>query len=295
MQNYFSCSMNILITGSYGQLGSEIRSLYTKKAGEHHFIFTDVDTLDICDETAVSDFFAAHKIDLVVNCAAYTAVDKAESDTDKCRQINSLSVRNLMSVAKRHGARIIHISTDYVFDGTAHKPYIETDCIAPQSVYGSTKAEGEAVLLDNYADDSIIIRTSWLYSTFGNNFVKTMLRLGKEREELSVVFDQVGSPTNAADLAEAILSIVYSDRFEGGVYHYSNEGVCSWYDFAKAIFELALIDCRVLPIESSQYPTPAKRPHYSVLNKAKIKSVYGIHIPYWRDSLQRVIRSIRDN
>ncbi len=295
MQNYFSCSMNILITGSYGQLGSEIRSLYTKKAGEHHFIFTDVDTLDICDETAVSDFFAAHKIDLVVNCAAYTAVDKAESDTDKCRQINSLSVRNLMSVAKRHGARIIHISTDYVFDGTAHKPYVETDCIAPQSVYGSTKAEGEAVLLDNYADDSIIIRTSWLYSTFGNNFVKTMLRLGKERKELSVVFDQVGSPTNAADLAEAILSIVYSDRFEGGVYHYSNEGVCSWYDFAKAIFELALIDCRVLPIESSQYPTPAKRPHYSVLNKAKIKSVYGIHIPYWRDSLQRVIRSIRDN
>ena len=295
MQNYFSCSMNILITGSYGQLGSEIRSLYTKKAGEHHFIFTDVDTLDICDETAVSDFFAAHKIDLVVNCAAYTAVDKAESDTDKCRQINSLSVRNLMSVAKRHGARIIHISTDYVFDGTAHKPYVETDCIAPQSVYGSTKAEGEAVLLDNYADDSIIIRTSWLYSTFGNNFVKTMLRLGKEREELSVVFDQVGSPTNAADLAEAILSIVYSDRFEGGVYHYSNEGVCSWYDFAKAIFELALIDCRVLPIESSQYPTPAKRPHYSVLNKAKIKSVYGIHIPYWRDSLQRVISSIRDN
>ena len=295
MQNYFSCSMNILITGSYGQLGSEIRTLYTKKAGEHHFIFTDVDTLDICDETAVSDFFAAHKIDLVVNCAAYTAVDKAESDTDKCRQINSLSVRNLMSVAKRHGARIIHISTDYVFDGTAHKPYVETDCIAPQSVYGSTKAEGEAVLLDNYADDSIIIRTSWLYSTFGNNFVKTMLRLGKEREELSVVFDQVGSPTNAADLAEAILSIVYSDRFEGGVYHYSNEGVCSWYDFAKAIFEFAHIDCRVLPIESSQYPTPAKRPHYSVLNKAKIKSVYGIHIPYWRDSLQRVIRSIRDN
>ena len=250
--------MNILITGSYGQLGSEIRALYTKKAGEHHFIFTDVDTLDICDETAVSDFFAAHKIDLVVNCAAYTAVDKAESDTDKCRQINSLAVRNLMSAAKRHGARIIHISTDYVFDGTAHKPYVETDRIAPQSVYGSTKAEGEAVLLDNYADDSIIVRTSWLYSTFGNNFVKTMLRLGKERKELSVVFDQVGSPTNAADLAEAILSIVCSDRFEGGVYHYSNEGVCSWYDFAKAIFELARIDCRVLPIESSQYPTPAK-------------------------------------
>ena len=248
MQNYFSCGMNILITGSYGQLGSEIRTLYTKKAGEHHFIFTDVDTLDICDETAVSDFFAAHKIDLVVNCAAYTAVDKAESDTDKCRQINSLAVRNLMSAAKRHGARIIHISTDYVFDGTAHKPYVETDRIAPQSVYGSTKAEGEAVLLDNYADDSIIIRTSWLYSNFGNNFVKTMLRLGKEREELSVVFDQVGSPTNAADLAEAILSIVCSNR-----------------------------------------------PHYSVLNKAKIKSVYGIHIPYWRDSLQRVISSIKDN
>ena len=295
MQNYFSYDMNILITGSYGQLGSEIRTLYSKKAEQHHFIFTDVDTLDICDETAVSDFFAAHKIDLVVNCAAYTAVDKAESDTDKCRQINSLSVRNLMSAAKRHGARIIHISTDYVFDGTAHKPYVETDRINPQSVYGSTKAEGEAVLLDNYADDSIIIRTSWLYSTFGNNFVKTMLRLGKEREELSVVFDQVGSPTNAADLAEAILSIVCSDRFEGGVYHYSNEGVCSWYDFAKAIFEFAHIDCRVLPIESSQYPTPAKRPHYSVLNKAKIKSVYGIHIPYWRDSLQRVIGSIIDN
>ena len=295
MQNYFSYDMNILITGSYGQLGSEIRTLCSKKAEQHHFIFTDVDTLDICNETSVSDFFAANKIDLVVNCAAYTAVDKAESDTDKCRQINSLSVRNLMSAAKRHGVRIIHISTDYVFDGTAHKPYVETDRINPQSVYGSTKAEGEAVLLDNYADDSIIIRTSWLYSTFGNNFVKTMLRLGKEREELSVVFDQVGSPTNAADLAEAILSIVCSDRFEGGVYHYSNEGVCSWYDFAKAIFEFAHIDCRVLPIESSQYPTPAKRPHYSVLNKAKIKSVYGIHIPYWRDSLQRVIGSIIDN
>ena len=282
--------MNILITGSYGQLGSEIRTLYTKKAGEHHFIFTDVDTLDICDETAVSDFFAAHKIDLVVNCAAYTAVDKAESDTDKCRQINSLAVRNLMSAAKRHGARIIHISTDYVFDGTAHKPYVETDRIAPQSVYGSTKAEGEAILLDNYADGSIIIRTSWLYSTFGNNFVKTMLRLGKERKELSVVFDQVGSPTNAADLAEAILSIVCSDRFEGGVYHYSNEGVCSWYDFAEAIFRLSGYSTQLHPIRSSEYPTRAERPHYSVLDKARVREAFGITIPHWRTALEECLQ-----
>lgn len=283
--------MNVLVTGSYGQLGSEIRAICQAKGDGNCFFFTDVDTLNICDRVAMAHFFDANRIDIVVNCAAYTAVDKAENDVELCRKINVEAVADLVNAAKQRNAKIIHISTDYVFDGQAYKPYIETDQINPQSVYGSTKAEGESVLMREYAENSLIIRTSWLYSSFGNNFVKTMIRLGKERDSLSVVFDQVGTPTNAADLAQAIMTVIASDSFVSGIYHYSNEGVCSWYDFAKTIFDLAKVYCLLLPIESSQYPTPTKRPHYSVLNKGKIKQTYNITIPHWSDSLRSVIKS----
>lgn len=284
--------MNVLITGSYGQLGSNIRAICQAKSDGNCFFFTDVDTLDICDRTAVARFVDANSIDIVVNCAAYTAVDKAESDAELCSKINVEAVANLVNAAQKRKAKIIHVSTDYVFDGQVYKPYVETDRINPQSVYGSTKAEGESVLMREYAENSLIIRTSWLYSLFGNNFVKTMIRLGKDRGNLSVVFDQVGTPTNAADLAQAIMTVIAYNSFVPGIYHYSNEGVCSWYDFAKAIFDLTSIDCRLLPIESSQYPTPAKRPHYSVLNKGKIKQTYNIAIPHWSDSLRGVIDTL---
>ncbi len=285
--------MNVLVTGSYGQLGSEIRAICQADGSGNRFIFTDIDTLDICDRVAVANFFDTKGIDIVVNCAAYTAVDRAETDVEMCRNINCAAVANIVNAAKTRNAKIIHISTDYVFDGQAYKPYVETDSINPRSVYGLTKAEGEAVLMSEYADNTVIIRTSWLYSLFGNNFVKTMIRLGKERENLSVVFDQVGTPTNAADLAQAVIKILTSDNFVAGIYHYSNEGVCSWYDFAKAIFDLTQIDCRILPIESTQYPTPAKRPHYSVLNKGKIKQTYNIVVPHWSDSLKGMVDSLK--
>ena len=284
--------MHVLVTGANGQLGSEIRANADRKA---RYFFTDADVLDITQIDEIRSFVHQNHIGLIVNCAAYTNVDKAEDDTAVAESINHTAVAHLATVCAEVSIPLIHISTDYVFGGNGNTPYTEADNTCPLGVYGRTKLAGEQAI-QQAGIEHLIIRTAWLYSLqFGHNFVKTIQRLSRERNELKVVFDQVGSPTNAADLAEAILSIVCSDRFEGGVYHYSNEGVCSWYDFAKAIFELARIDCRVLPIESSQYPTPAKRPHYSVLNKAKIKSVYGIHIPYWRDSLQRVISSIKDN
>jgi dTDP-4-dehydrorhamnose reductase len=282
--------MKILITGAYGQLGSEMAVLL-KKYHDFEIILTDIDTLDICDKNAVRQFFEQKKPDFIVNCAAYTAVDKAENDVDLCYKINRDAVENLAEASAKIGAKIIHISTDYVFDGTANIPYKEEEKICPASVYGKSKAAGEEVLLKNNPD-SIIIRTAWLYSIFGNNFVKTMLLLGVEREQISVVFDQIGTPTNAADLADAIIKIIISNNFVSGIYHYSNEGVCSWYDFAKAIFELKNLLCEVLPIESSQYPVPAPRPHYSVLNKAKIKSTFGIKIPHWRESLKNVLNEL---
>ena len=283
--------MKILVTGAYGQLGSEIGQL-TEKYPDWNFLFTDVDSLDITDEDAVSAYFSENKPDVVINCAAYTAVDKAETDQETAFRINAIAPGILARNSAKDGAKFIHISTDYVFSGDASIPYSETDEVDPQGVYGRTKLAGEDNVKRENAD-AIIIRTAWLYSAFGNNFVKTMLRLGKERGELKVVFDQVGSPTNAADLSAAILEILNKpDIFNPGIYHYSNEGVASWYDFALAIFELSGIACKVIPVESHEFPTPTKRPHFSVLNKSKIKNTFGIEIPYWRDSLQVCLKRI---
>lgn len=279
--------MQILITGAYGQLGNELKVLRDNYP-EWKFVFTDVDSLDITDGNAIQKCFAENDFNFVINCAAYTAVDKAESDKETAAKVNSLAPELLAFYSNLAGAKLINVSTDYVFAGDANQPYSEDYKVNPQSVYGLTKLEGEENCLRENSNTAII-RTSWLYSTFGNNFVKTMLRLGKERGELGVVFDQVGTPTYAADLARAILKIVESEKFVPGVYHFSNEGVASWYDFAKEIFEIAGVECKVNPVLSDQFPTPAKRPHFSVLNKSKIKNTFGVAIPYWKDSLKDCI------
>ena len=282
--------MKILITGAYGQLGNELKVLSKNYPG-WEFVYTDVDSLDITDEDQVKGYFANNNFKLVINCAAYTAVDKAESDFETAQKVNARAPKLLAKYSKAVGAKFIHVSTDYVFAGDAHLPYQETDAVAPNGAYGKTKLEGEQnCQAEN--PETVIIRTAWLYSTFGNNFVKTMLRLGKERGELGVVFDQVGSPTNAADLAAAILKVAESEEFVPGIYHYSNEGVASWYDFALAIFELSGVNCKVKPVLSENFPTPAKRPAYSVLNKAKIKGTYNLEVPYWRDSLKICIKHL---
>jgi dTDP-4-dehydrorhamnose reductase len=288
--------MKILVTGAYGQLGSEIKEL-ALQFPNYEFIFTDVDSLDITSEIAVEAFFNNNKPDFVINCAAYTAVDKAEIEQEITEKINALAPKILGKYSNKTGAKLIHISTDYVFAGDANKPYFETDGVNPQGVYGATKLQGELNCLEENLN-SVVIRTSWLYSAFGNNFVKTMLRLGEERDSLNVVFDQIGTPTYATDLAKTILSIIQlsekdSAKFIPGVYHYSNEGVASWYDFAKAIFEISEIDCMVNPVLSDQFPTPAKRPHFSVLNKSKIKDNFGIEIPFWRDSLKDCLERLK--
>ncbi len=283
--------MNILITGANGQLGNEMRVLSAQHT-QHTYFFTDIAELDITSREAVSQFVKDNAIDIIVNCAAYTNVDKAEIDEDMAHKINALAVENL----GLSGARVIHISTDYVFSGEACVPYSETDPVAPRTAYGRTKREGE-VLLQAVCPESIIIRTAWLYSTFGNNFVKTMLRLGQERESLGVVFDQIGSPTYAADLAVAIFAAINAPVWQAGVYHFTNEGVCSWYDFTHEIFARAqsllnkeaaekVAACQLRSILSSEYQYQTPRPHYSVLNKAKIKRTFGIAIPHWTDALQ---------
>lgn len=282
----------ILVTGAHGQLGSAIRKISDEKSGLD-FIFTDSDVLDLTNETAIASFFANNDFQYVINCAAYTAVDKAEGEIRLCTKINRDAVGLLSKACAGKGVKLIHISTDYVFDGKNYKPYTEDDATLPQSVYGQTKLDGENLALQNNRD-TVIIRTSWLYSEFGNNFVKTMIRLGKEREWLNVVSDQIGTPTYASDLAEAILAIVLSVDFTPGVYHFSNEGACSWYDFTKVIHRMTNIHCDVHPIDSTDYPTPAKRPYYSVLNKKKIKETYGLHIPYWEDSLTKCIEIIEN-
>ena len=280
--------MKLLITGAYGQLGNEMR-VALQRYPQFEPLFTDVDTLDICNLQAIDAFVVANRPDAVVNCAAYTAVDKAEDDEALCRRVNCDAVRNLGVVAQKYGLKMVHISTDYVFDGTGYVPYTEDMPVAPNTVYGKTKLAGEQALLE-VCSRALIIRTAWLYSGFGNNFVKTMLRLGAERDHLNVVFDQIGTPTYAADLAEAILQILSADKFVPGIYHFTNEGVCSWYDFTTMIFRLAQVQCTVSPIESKDYAYRTPRPHYSVLNKAKIKTVYGIEIPYWVDALERCLQ-----
>ncbi|MEI6752157.1 MAG: dTDP-4-dehydrorhamnose reductase [Paludibacter sp.] len=278
----------ILITGSKGQLGNEMQQAATRYP-QFNYIYTDVDELDICDKTALDAFVKANSVNFIVNCAAYTAVDKAEDDVELCYKINSDAVRNIGEVAASNGIKVVHVSTDYVFDGTNHIPYTENQEVSPATVYGKSKLAGEQTLIESCID-SVIIRTAWLYSSFGNNFVKTMMKLGTERDSLNVVFDQVGSPTYAADLAEAIMKVISSENFVAGVYHFSDEGVCSWYDFTKTIHKIAGITCNVQPIESKDFPARTPRPHYSVLNKAKIKSTYGITIPHWEESLEKCIK-----
>lgn len=283
---------SILVTGATGQLGSELQAL-SKTCPQYSFTFTDKDTLDLSNLCKLEDYFDNNTFDIIVNCAAYTAVDKAETEMDKANTLNNRSVSLLSKIAKNKKISMIHISTDYVFDGEACKPYLEEDKTNPQSVYGQSKLDGEKAMQEVNPKNSIIIRTSWVYSSYGANFVKTMLRLAKEKESLGVIFDQVGTPTYARDLAKAILDIMpqlKSERVE--TYHYSNEGVCSWYDFAKAIFELSGMSCKVNAIETKEYPTPAKRPHYSLLNKAKIKNEFNINVPYWKDSLTKCLEEM---
>ena len=282
---------NILVTGSNGQLGSELRDLSFKY--QYNFFFTDAIELDISNSENIERFVERNKIDIILNCAAYTAVDKAEEEEELAYKINYKAVESLGRIAKEKDIGLVHISTDYVFDGKNHRPYIEDDIVSPQSVYGETKLLAEESLLEINPKKSIIIRTSWVYSSYGNNFVKTMLRLGKERDELGVIFDQVGTPTYARDLAKAILDILPMLKKEDiGIYHYSNEGVLSWYDFAKEIIRMAKVDCNINPIETKAYPTPAARPSYSLLNKLKIKETFDIKIPYWKDSLDECLQKM---
>lgn len=284
--------MNILITGCNGQLGNEIQ-LLEKDYPQHVWYNTDVQELDISNQLAVEQFVAENKIDGIVNCAAYTAVDKAEDNKELCTTLNMVAPAYLAAAAEKRGGWMIQISTDYVFDGTKHTPYIETDTPSPNSVYGSTKLAGE-LGVSKFCKKSVIIRTAWLYSTFGNNFVKTMIRLGKEKPELGVIFDQIGTPTYARDLAVAIMTII-NKGIVPGVYHFTNEGVISWYDFTKAIHRIAgITTCHVRPLHTAEYPTPANRPHYSVLDKTKIKETYGIEIPYWEESLKDCLEKIEE-
>ncbi len=284
--------VNILVTGANGQLGNELQKISDNYPG-FRFHFTDIDSLDITNPEALSEIFRSNNFAYIVNCAAYTAVDRAETEPDLARLINTEAVKNLAREALKYKSKLIHISTDYVFDGNAFQPYTEVMKTNPQSVYGKTKLDGEKEALSY--PESIVIRTSWLYSSFGNNFVKTILRIGRERKELKVVFDQVGNPTYAEDLAGAVLKIInFTEKKEliKGIYHYSNEGVCSWYDFAWEIINFSNIDCKVIPIESSEYPSITKRPFYSVLNKNKVKTVFNFEIPYWKTSLYRCLSEL---
>lgn len=279
--------MNILITGCNGQLGNEMRVLSAQHP-RHNYFFTDVAELDITDRQAVSSFVTENAIDLIVNCAAYTNVDKAEEDEATALKINA----DALAVLGSQGIRVIHISTDYVFSGDEHIPCREADPVAPRTAYGRTKLEGEKRLLA-VCPEAVILRTAWLYSSFGNNFVKTMIRLGQEKESLGVVFDQIGTPTYAADLAQAIFTVIESPVWRPGIYHFTNEGVCSWYDFTLAIHELAgITNCRVRPILSEEYQYRTPRPHYSVLDKSKFKKTFGAEIPHWMDGLKRCMEKL---
>lgn len=282
--------MRILVTGANGQLGNEMQIL-AKENPQHTYFFTDVQELDICDREAVWTYISEQKIEMVVNCAAYTAVDKAEDNRELAHKLNCEAPTELAKAAQANGAAMIQVSTDYVFDGTAHLPYTEDCKPCPNSVYGVTKLAGEQGVMDN-CEQAVVIRTAWLYSTFGNNFVKTMIRLGQEKDTLGVVFDQIGTPTYAHDLARVIYTII-NKGIVRGIYHFSNEGVCSWYDFTLAIHRLAGINsCQVKPLHTAEYPAKANRPAYSVLDKTKIKQTFDIEIPHWQESLAVCINKL---
>jgi dTDP-4-dehydrorhamnose reductase len=289
--------MNILVTGSNGQLGSEIKDLAVNYTN-FNFFFMDLPKLDICNISQLDTFFKDKNINTVINCAAYTDVDEAEKNAEIAEKVNATGVSNLVDALEKVNGKLIHISTDYVFDGSNFLPYKESDEVNPIGVYGNTKRGGELAVI-NSEIDGIVIRTSWLYSAYGNNFVKTMLRLGNDKDELGVIFDQVGTPTNGRDLAKTCLDLlVFSNKSKinskGKLYHFSNEGIASWYDFSKAIINLGKVDCKIKPIETKDYPTNALRPHFSVLNKSKIKNDFNIEIPYWRDSLKDCIEKIKN-
>lgn len=281
---------NILVTGSNGQLGHEIQISATHSA--HNFYFLNSSNLDVTNFEKVTSFFSQNKLDFCINCAAYTAVDKAESEQEKANLINNLALKNLAKICNEHQIKLIHVSTDFVFDGMAFQPYVEDSCTNPLGVYGCSKLKGEEHVLNI---QGIVIRTSWLYSSFGNNFVKTMLKLASSRNELSVIFDQIGTPTYAAHLSNVILKIIENENvsLKEGIYHFSNEGVASWYDFAHAIFTLKNLNIKLNSIETKDYPTPAKRPHYSVLNKAKIKADFNLEILHWRDALEECLEKFK--
>lgn len=287
----------ILVTGSKGQLGSELIDL-SQEYSKHQFFFTDVDELDILDKKTLKDFISGFQPDYVVNCAAYTAVDKAETEFELALKVNFEAVKNLAQICKANNTKLIHVSTDYVFDGKQSIPYIETDKTNAVSAYGKSKLKGEKTILTTKELEAIIIRTSWLYSSYGNNFVKTISKYAKERNELNIVFDQIGCPTFAGDLAKSILEIIEfsaKNEFKKGIYHFSNEGVCSWYDFTKEIVKMSKIDCKINPIRTSQYPSPAVRPAYSVFDKSKIKSTFKIEIPFWKDSLKKCLTILNNS
>lgn len=281
--------MNILITGANGQLGSEFKHLSTNYP-KYHFFFTDSENLDICNEEQIEEFISSHKISFIINCAAYTAVDKAEDNAVDCDKVNHAGVSILAKVAEKYEAGIIHFSTDYVFDGSKNTPYTEEDPTSARAIYGITKLASERIVMAK-CSKAIVIRTSWLYSTYGHNFVKTVLKQLDVRGSMGVVFDQVGTPTYARDLARTVLKILEGDLIPG-LYHYSNEGLCSWFDFAKMVQRLAKKEGEIYPIHSEEYPSKAPRPAYSVLDKTKIKKTYNIKIPYWVDSLEECIRKI---
>ncbi len=286
--------MKILVTGKNGQLGKSIKQIVSSEKQNNDFVFVGRDELDFSQNDNIVKYFKDNDFDVIINCAAYTAVDKAESETKLANQINHLAVAQLAQISKTQQTKLIHVSTDYVFDGESDKPYTEADATNPINIYGKTKLAGEQVLKEIMPTDAIIIRTSWVYSEYGNNFVKTMLRLGKQKDGLSVVGDQTGSPTYATDLAGTILEIIQNKEFNEAdkatqVYHYSNIGECSWYEFAKKIFELAQIQCTVNSIATEQYPTPAQRPINTLMNKDKIVKKFGVEIPNWKDSLNTCI------
>ena len=284
-------NINILVTGSNGQVGSEIKDLSISY--DYNFFFTDRTNIDITNKESIKTFCQINNINTIINCAAYTAVDLAESDEFNADLVNRKAVKKLSLVSQELDIKLIHISTDYVFDGKTFKPYPEVFKTNPNSVYGKTKLNGENEMINVNPKNSIIIRTSWVYSSYGNNFVKTMLRLGKEKTELGVIFDQVGTPTYAAHLAIAILDIIPQiNNPKVEIYNYSNEGVLSWYDFAKEIMKMAKLNCKINPIETFQYPTPAKRPHFSLLNKSKIKQNFNLEIPYWKDGLDDCLKRL---
>ncbi len=287
--------MKILVTGSNGQLGSELQTLASSFEAEFHF--TDVTTLDILDKEKINSLFEEHHFDFCINCAAYTAVDKAEEDVDMARKINRNGPRNLAEICQKNKSTFIHVSSDYVYHNQVNRPMVETDPTTPKGIYALTKLEGDQAALAA-CDRTIIFRTSWVYSSFGNNFVKSMIKYGSQRDAMTIVFDQIGAPTYARDLAAAILQVIQQCHGENphyGIFNYSNEGIASWYDFASAIFEMNSIPCKAAPILSKDYPTPAQRPTYSVMDKSKIKESYHLDIPHWRDSLSKCLNLINQS